>query len=172
MIARASVSLRPATAADRFLIRRWLAEPHVAAWWGTRDSAEAKITLAMESSSALCRMIVVDGTPAGYAHAVDLGLSGEPLPRDVPPGAYEIDAFIGSAQHRGQGIGGTAVRLLTGEVFANTLSSACCVFPSIRNETAVRAFEKAGFAWRRIWQDPIAGPRWTMVMERRAPTRA
>ena len=58
------------------------------------------------------------------------------------------------------------MRLLAEEVFATTFASCCCVFPSIRNETAVRAFEKAGFSWRRIWQDPIAGPRWTMVMER------
>jgi RimJ/RimL family protein N-acetyltransferase len=157
-------------AADRFLIRRWLAAPHVAAWWGSRESGEAAITLAMQSPSALCRMIVAGGQAVGYGHAVDIGLWGETLPPDVPAGAYDIDAFVGEAVQRGRGIGGTAVRLLAEEVFATTLACACCVFAPIKNEAAVRAYEKAGFRWRHVWQDPIDGPSWVMILERGRPS--
>jgi aminoglycoside 6'-N-acetyltransferase len=31
----------------------------------------------------------------------------------------------------------------------------------------VRAYEKAGFRWKRIWNDPYAGPSWFMVAERK-----
>jgi len=51
-------------------------------------------------------------------------------------------------------------------VFATTLAVAVCVFASIENEAAVRAYEKAGFRWRRVWHDPISGPEWFMIAER------
>ena len=51
-------------------------------------------------------------------------------------------------------------------MFATTLAVAVCVFPSVTNERAVRAYEKAGFRWKRIWNDPHMGPSWFMVAER------
>ena len=47
--------------------------------------------------------------------------------------------------------GAAALALLTAEAFATTLAVACCGFVSVRNEAAVRAYEQAGFRWRRIW---------------------
>jgi aminoglycoside 6'-N-acetyltransferase len=40
------------------------------------------------------------------------------------------------------------------------------VFPSVRNERAVRAYEKAGFRWQSVWDDPGVGPSWFMVARR------
>jgi aminoglycoside 6'-N-acetyltransferase len=51
-------------------------------------------------------------------------------------------------------------------VFATTLAVAVCVFPSVKNERAVRAYEKAGFRWQRVWHDPQTGPAWFMVARR------
>ena len=64
------------------------------------------------------------------------------------------------------GVGQAALAMLKEEVFASTLAVAVCVFPSVKNERAVRAYEKAGFRWKRIWNDPYAGPSWFMVAER------
>ena len=64
---------------------------------------------------------------------------------------------------------GHALSLLVEEVFATRLAIACCAVVSIRNEAAARAYEKAGFRWLRIWQDPIDGPCWVMLKERPAP---
>ena len=77
-------------------------------------------------------------------------------PEEVPTGTWDIDLFIASAEHRGRGLGAAALALLAEEVFATTLAVACCAFVSVRNEAAVRAYERTGFRWRRIWQRPAA----------------
>jgi aminoglycoside 6'-N-acetyltransferase len=162
----AALTLRPATPEDRFRIRRWLAEPEIAAWWGNAASAEAEINLAMSSEAALCRIIARGVEPVGYAHAVEIGLWGEARPEDVAPGTWDINLFIAPGEHRGRGLGAAALSLLTEEVFATTLAVACCGLVSIRNEGAVRAYERAGFRWRRIWHEPLLGPSWLMLRER------
>lgn len=161
-----AITLRPAAPGDRFMIRRWLADPEVEAWWGSRASAEAEIALAMESPSALCRIIGIAGQPIGYAHAVDAGLWGDTLPAQLPPGCWDLDVLVGTAEHRGRGAGRRAIELLADEVFATTLAVACCLFTSVRNEAAVRAYERAGFSWVGVWDDPEFGPCWVMLKER------
>jgi RimJ/RimL family protein N-acetyltransferase len=164
-----AITLRPATPEDRFRIRRWLAEPEIQAWWGNAASAEAEINLAMASDTALCRIVEADGAPVGYAHAVEIGVWGAPRPEEVPAGTWDIDLFIASAEHRGRGLGAAALALLAEEAFATTLAVACCGFVSVRNEAAVRAYEQAGFRWRRIWSDPLLGPCWLMLKDRPTP---
>jgi aminoglycoside 6'-N-acetyltransferase len=163
----AALTLRPAMQEDRFRIRRWLADPAVQEWWGNAASAEAGITLAMESATALPRIIERDGVPVGYAHAVEVGLWAEERPADLPPGTWDVDMFIASAEHRGQGLGTAALSMLADEVFATTLAIACSALVSIRNEAAARSYERAGFRWQRVWQDPLFGPCWVMLRERR-----
>ncbi len=163
---RSDIRLRPATPEDRFRIRRWLADPEVQTWWGNAASAEAEITLAMSSDASLCRIIACAGEPIGYAHAVEIGVWGEEQPEDVAPGTWDVDLFIASPEHRGQGAGRRALALLVDEVFATRLAVACCAVVSIKNEAAVRAYEKAGFRWLRIWPDPVIGPAWLMLKER------
>jgi RimJ/RimL family protein N-acetyltransferase len=164
-----SLSLRPATPGDRFLIRRWLADPAVQEWWGDAAGAEAAVTLAMESATALPRIIEHGGAPIGYAHAVEIGVWAEERPQDLPAGTWDIDLFIASAEHRGQGLATGALALLTEEVFGTTLAVACSAVVSIRNEAAARAYERAGFRWLRIWPDPLYGPCWLLVKERPPP---
>jgi RimJ/RimL family protein N-acetyltransferase len=161
-----TITLRPATPGDRFMIRRWLADPDIETWWGSRASAEAEIALAMESPSALCRIIEDTAQPVGYAHAVDAGLWGETLPKEIPPGCWDLDIFIGSATHRAQDSGQRAIELLAREVFATTLAVACCIVISVKNEAAVRAYERTGFRWLSVWNDPASGPSWVLLKER------
>lgn len=165
------ITLRPAAARDRDTIRRWLARADIQEWWGPVSQTEAEVTVALESPSAICRMIEADGVPIGYAHAIDAATWGDELPEDLEPGTWDLDLFIASEEHRGQGAGAAALALLKDEVFATTLAVAVCVFPSIKNERAVRAYEKAGFRWKRIWHDPALGPSWFMVAERGGPDR-
>lgn len=168
MAAPASVELRQATRGDLPVIRRWLALPEIEAWWGPRAATEAEVVLALEQPQALCRLIVDagTGTPIGYGQAVDATVWGDQLPEDLAPGTWDLDLFIASGAHRGIGAGGAALQLLRDEVFATTLAVAVAVFPSIENEKAVRAYEKAGFRWKRVWNDPRAGRSWFMVCDR------
>jgi len=163
---QSAVRLRPATRADWDLIRSWLAHPDIQEWWGPLSATEAEVTMALGSQHALCRVVEASGEAVGYAHAVDATLWGESLPQDLEPGTWDLDLFIASEQHRGKGVGQAALTLLKEEVFASTLAVAVCVFPSVKNERAVRAYEKAGFHWKRIWNDPQGGPSWFMVAER------
>jgi aminoglycoside 6'-N-acetyltransferase len=158
--------LRPAMPEDRFRIRRWLAEPGIAAWWGNAASAEAEIGLAMASDTGLCRIVMCGDAPIGYAHAVDVGVWGGERPPEIEAGTWDVDLFIASAEHRGRGLGAAALARLVDEVFATTLAVACCGLVSVRNEAAVRAYERAGFGWRRIWDDPLSGPCWLMLRNR------
>jgi aminoglycoside 6'-N-acetyltransferase len=158
--------LRPATRADFDMIRRWLARPDIQDWWAPLAATETEVNLALASAHAICRVIECDGEAIGYAHAVDAALWGEELPQDLDPGTWDLDLFIASEEHRGKGAGQAALALLKAEVFATTLAVAVCVFPSVRNERAVRAYEKAGFRWKRVWNDPNLGPSWFMIAER------
>ncbi|HET6322939.1 MAG TPA: GNAT family N-acetyltransferase [Hyphomicrobium sp.] len=166
MAGGSNVRLRPARRADWDLIRGWLQRADIEAWWGPRTATEAEVNIALNSRHALCRIIEADGVPVGYAHAVDATAWGEELPQDLPAGTWDLDLFIASEEHRGKGVGQAALAALKQEVFGTTLATAVCVFPSIRNERAVRAYEKAGFRWQRIWNDPQMGPSWFMLAER------
>ena len=161
-----NVQLRPAQRRDADLIRSWLATPDIQEWWGPLSSTAAEVTIALSSDHAICHIIECDGVAVGYCHAIDAMLWGEQLPEDLVPGTWDLDIFVASEKHRGIGIGQIALAALKHEVFSTTLAVAVCVFPSIRNERAVRAYEKAGFKWQRIWNDPYAGPSWFIVADR------
>ncbi len=161
-----AIRLRAASQADWPLLRHWLRLPEIVAWWGPTASTEAELISALGATHAICRIIEVDGAPVGYAHAVDAALWGDSLPDDLAPGTWEIDLFIASPLYRGTGVGPLVLQQLKSEVFETTLAVACCVFASIANERAVRAYEKAGFRWRRVVSDAIGGPAWFMIAER------
>lgn len=160
------ISLRPVARGDLDHIRRWLRQPEVEAWWGPASATVAEVQIALESPSALCRIIQVDGVAVGYCHAIDAQIWGDHLPDELQPGTWELDVFIASAGHRGQGVGLKALELLKSEVFSTTLAPAVCIFASIHNEAVVRAYEKAGFRWQTIWAEPATGPSWFMVAVR------
>lgn len=160
------ITLRPAMLADLSIIRAWLRRPEVADWWGPLESTEAEVRIALQSPSALCRIVEWDATPIGYAHAIDAAIWGADLPQDLEPGTWELDVVIADPAHRGRGAGMEALRLLRQEVFASTLATAVCVFVSIRHEAVVRAFEKAGFVWQQIWNNGALGPSWFMIARR------
>lgn len=166
MESAARITLRPATRADFGLIRRWLAMPDIQDWWGLVTATEAEVNLALGTEHAICRLIDADGEPVGYAHAADATLWGDNLPDDLEPGTWDLDLFVAAEEHRGRGVGQVALGLLRDEVFATTLAVAVCIFPSVRNERAVRAYEKAGFRWQSVWHDPQTGPAWFMVAKR------
>lgn len=161
-----ALSLRPATAADWRLIRAWIARPEIQRWWGSPNAAEAEIRIALESEAAISCLVLLGAEPVGYAHAVDASHWGPSLPDGMPPGTWDIDVFIAVPEQRGKGLGERAVNLLAGEVFSTTFALALSVFVPIRNEAAVRAYERAGFRWVRVLDDPLSGPSWMMLRER------
>ena len=158
--------LRPATSADWGLIRSWIARPEIQRWWGSPNAAQAEIRIALDSEAAISSLVMLDAEPIGYAHAIDASHWGPALPDGMPAGTWDLDVFIAPPEHRGKGFGQRAAKLLADEVFATTLAPAVSGFVSIRNEAAVRAYERAGFHWVRVLDDPIFGLSWMMLRER------
>lgn len=158
--------LRAVTPFDRDAVRRWLQDPDVQRWWGNAASADAEIRAASESAASLCRIMMLHGAAIGYAQAAESAALDTASIAGVPPGSWRASLFIGALEHRGRGHGQRALDLLTREVFATTLAVAVCILVSVRNERAARAYEKIGFRWTSIFDDPLVGPSWVMLRER------
>lgn len=160
------VTMRPALDADAAQVRAWLKRPEIARWWGSLAAAEAEIMIATETRTAIRRMVVVEGRSVGYGQAVDAGLTGEEELLSLPPGTWDVSLFIAEPELRGKGHGLAALLLLADEVFSTTFALALSVVVSVRNEAAVRIYEKAGFRWQRVLTDPLFGPSWLMLKPR------
>lgn len=77
-----------------------------------------------------------------------------------------MSLFIAEPALRGRGHGLGALRAMQAEVFGSTLALGLSVLVSVRNEAAVRIYEKAGFRWVRVLDDPLFGSSWLMLCER------
>jgi aminoglycoside 6'-N-acetyltransferase len=142
---------------DSDKLLRWLAQPHVAKWWGDPARAMRHATECAPESHAL---IVVDGTPAGYLcwqeppreelEAADLS--------DLPSGLVDIDILIGDATLLGQGVGTRALEALLARLRGDASVAFAGLGTSASNTNAIRCFEKAGFRLHREFQDPEWGP--------------
>lgn len=167
----AKLKLRPATDADWPELKRWLRLPGVGDWLGSPNAAEAEIRIVFATESAVARIIEWNGQAIGYAHAIDATHWGSALPDGMPTGTWDLDCLIAEPRHRGTGFGQIAVNRLVDEVFATTFAIAVSVIVPVRNERAVRAYERAGFHWVRVLDDPLFGPSWLLLRER-TPQRA
>jgi RimJ/RimL family protein N-acetyltransferase len=159
------LTLRPAIPGDRFLLNRWLVDPEVIGWFGSRAAADATLSLARETPSALSRIIAVGTTAIGYAQALELD-PGSQVATPLMVGTVELDAFVGDAAWRGRGYGARAFGLLRDEVFTTTLAPAVVVRVPITREEVVRRIEKVGFAWVSVENDSQRGPCWLLSAER------
>ena len=161
-----AVTLRPAHEGDWPLIQRWLRQDEVQRWWGSLSAAQAAVIAALQADMGLCSIIEVDGRPAGYAQALETGPLAHALSPEPTAGTFRVDAFIGEPAFRRRGVGQAALRLVADEVFQTTLALGLIVVVAIKHEAAVRAYEKAGFKWVRVIDDPLFGPSWLMRLDR------
>lgn len=160
-----AVTLRPADARDWPMIDGWLRQPEVQRWWGSLATAQAEVMAAMRADMGLCSIIEAGHIAVGYAQALDTGpVTG--VPHAVTAGTFRIDAFIANPAYRNKGAGQAAIQLVAAEIFSTTLAPAAIVIAALKHEAAVRAYEKSGFQWVRVIDDPLLGPSWLMRLER------
>lgn len=162
----ATITLRPVEPPDWDRVRAWLQQAEIQAWWGGLSAAEAEIAIAAESPSAICRLILADGMPVGYGHALDANIVRSGRTDGLPVGAYMVSLFIADPAHRQRGAGETALAALTGEVFTSTLAPASATLVPVRYEAAVRAAERAGYQWIGVRDDGASGQSWLMMRDR------
>lgn len=142
---------------DSERLRRWLAQPHVAKWWGDPARAMEHAGRCPPESHAL---IVADGAPVGYVcwqappgaelEAAGLG--------DMPRGLVDIDVLIGEPGLLGQGVGSRALGVLLARLRAEQAIAFAGLGTSASNTNALRCFAKAGFRLFREFQAPEWGP--------------
>jgi aminoglycoside 6'-N-acetyltransferase len=141
-----SYHFRDVAREDFPLLAQWLAEPHVAEWWGEVDDELASIAASMSSIETRPMIVELDGRPIAYLQYYDPHLEeGHPY-QDQPKGTLGIDVSVGPPQMLGIGHGSAIVRQLAGELFAGG-APRVVIDPHPDNACAIRAYEKAGFRY-------------------------
>lgn len=147
-----SLSFRPLRREDLCLMQGWLAQPHIAAWWGEEacdiEGVPDKYGPAIDGLEPTRLFIIEHGArPIGWIqwyrwsdypeHARKLG---------AEPESAGVDLAIGEAEMIGKGIGPAVIGKFIDEfVFADASITAVLSDPEKANTRSVRAFEKAGF---------------------------
>jgi aminoglycoside 6'-N-acetyltransferase len=144
---------QPMTAADLPLVRNWLQQPHVTAWWG---EPEEQFTLVSEdvSQPAMDQLIVIcDGRPFADLQCYDQSAWPEGGLGIHPAGTRGIDQFIGEADMVGKGHGSAFIRDYIEGLLVNG-TPRVVTDPDPGNARAIRAYQKAGFAKQGLVDTP------------------
>jgi aminoglycoside 6'-N-acetyltransferase len=152
MVSR-SYAFRPMTAADLATVRRWLAEPHVAQWWGDPEEQFALVSDDLSHPAMDQFIVAFDKYPFAYLQCYDPAAWPQHGFGDLPAGARGIDQFIGQADMIDRGHGSALIRAFV-EDLLRAGAPQVLTDPSPANERAIRAYEKAGFRKMR----PVSTP--------------
>ena len=137
-------AFRPVTAADMPLLATWLAEPHVARWWGEAGQGLSEIKDHMTSATVKPFVILMDDEPIGYMQSYDIHAEDDHPYRDQPVGTIGIDLSIGEPELIGKGHGPRIIDAFVERLFAEG-ALRVVIDPDPANEAAIRAYTKAGF---------------------------
>jgi len=137
-------AFRSMTAADFPLIRRWLAKPHVAQWWGDGEEQYA-LVCGDFGHPAMDQFIVEhDRRAFAYLQCYDPGAWPHHGFGALPTGARGIDQLIGEEDMIARGHGSTFIRAFADGLLDRGVPQ-ILTDPSPDNTRAIRAYEKAGF---------------------------
>jgi aminoglycoside 6'-N-acetyltransferase len=152
---------RPMTATDLPLVRRWLAEPHVAEWWG--DPVEQYGLVSGDLDEPAMDQFIVSAASGefGYIQCYDLTAWNSGFGAQ-PPGTRGIDQFIGEPGMIGCGHGSGFIRQFTDALLSEI--PRIVTDPDPENTRAVRAYAKAGFEKVKMVDTPD-GPALLMVRD-------
>ena len=155
-------NFRPVTEKDLPMIAAWLAEPHVAQWWGDANEQFDLVSGDLDHPAMDQFIVVKDERLFGYLQCYQLSAWNTGF-GPQPEGTRGIDQFIGEGDMIGRGHGSAFIRQFTGEQLQNGLPR-IVTDPDPENLRAVRAYEKAGFVRDRMVETPD-GPALLMVRE-------
>jgi aminoglycoside 6'-N-acetyltransferase len=144
------LELRPLSRADFALLAGWLAQPHVAKWWGipmTAEGLESEFGRCIDGTDPTLVFVVVEQSEAvGLAQCYRLSDNLEYAQAVEVENGAGIDLLIGQAGRCGQGLGPRLIRTVLAEVWHRYPEvDRAMAGPSVENRRSHRAFEKAGF---------------------------
>jgi aminoglycoside 6'-N-acetyltransferase len=146
-------AFRPMIAADLPSVRRWLAKPHVAEWWGDPDQQFALVSGDLGHPSMDQFIVELDQYPFAYLQCYDPTAWSNHGFGTLPIGARGIDQFIGEEDMIDCGHGSALIRAFVDDLL-RAGAPKVLTDPSPANTRAIRAYEKAGF--RQDW--PVSTP--------------
>jgi len=129
---------------DLKVIAKWLAEPHVAQWWGDPAKGLQEIEAALGDIATEPVMVEMDGRPIAYLQNYDPHLEDDHPYQDQPTGTLGLDISIGVPELVGKGHGSGIIRQFAAELFAEGVPR-LIVDPHPDNVRAIRAYSRAGF---------------------------
>jgi aminoglycoside 6'-N-acetyltransferase len=144
---------RPMTAADLPLVRRWLAQPHVAQWWGDTCEQFELVSGDLEVEAMDQFIVATDARPFGYIQCYDPEVWPDNGLGDHPKGTRGIDQFIGELAMVDRGHGSAFIRAFVDRLLASG-TPRVITDPDPANARAIRAYEKAGFRRDRLVDTP------------------
>jgi aminoglycoside 6'-N-acetyltransferase len=139
---------------DLDLVQRWLLEPHVKRWWDDGvKTPYPKATIeeyreAIQGRDPTYHYLAwIDGRRAGMFQHYRIGDDPEyAAALALGEDAIGVDLFIGEADLVGHAHGPAMIRQFLRDVaFPFHHIDVCVIGPSVKNVSAIRAYEKAGF---------------------------
>jgi aminoglycoside 6'-N-acetyltransferase len=144
---------RPLSAADLLSVRRWLAIPHFAQWWGDPDDQFGLVSEDLAEPAMDQFVVATDDRPFGYLQCYDPTAWPENRLGTQAHGTRGIDQFIGDPDMINKGHGSAFIRQFTDRLLAAG-TSRIVTDPAPDNARAIRAYEKAGFHKDRLVDTP------------------
>jgi aminoglycoside 6'-N-acetyltransferase len=139
-----SYAFRSLAAADFPLIRRWLAKPHVAQWWGDADEQYALVSGDFADPAMEQSIVEHDGRAFAYLQCYEPSAWPDHGFGALATGARGIDQFIGEEDMIARGHGSAFIRAFADGLLHGGVPQ-ILTDPSPDNTRAIRAREKAGF---------------------------
>jgi aminoglycoside 6'-N-acetyltransferase len=143
----------PLSAADLGLLRRWLAAPHVAQWWGDPEHQFARVSADLGDAALEQYLVAREGRPIGYLQCYAVAAWPQAGLGSQPPGTCGIDQFIGEPDMVNRGHGSAFIRTFIDGLFGKG-TPRVLTDPDPANARAIRAYEKAGFRSERLVDTP------------------
>jgi aminoglycoside 6'-N-acetyltransferase len=159
----ADVTLTSFSSTEVTLLRRWLAAPHVAAWYP--DPEEHVGWAANPPLGGDRALIAVGGRIVGYVRwqAVSREVLDSVGLHEIPAGSVDVDILIGEPEFVGRGIGPKALLILMSRLRQRGDVPLVGLTTSVQNLSAQRAYTKAGFRILREYNPPGYGHCYLMV---------
>jgi RimJ/RimL family protein N-acetyltransferase len=174
MLDSSGLSFKPLARSDFPLLFSWLRNPAVVPWWDPPPAdlaeVEEKHLPQIDGRDEVDAYIMTyEDEPVGFIQAYRLGSDPEYAAAvQEDPDAVGVDLYIGEDRFRHRGFGPFALRSFVHRiVFDGVTVPYCVIGPSVKNLSAIRAYEKAGF--RHVKTVDVPGedePEYVMIMRR------
>jgi aminoglycoside 6'-N-acetyltransferase len=146
-------SFRRMSTADLPLIRRWLAEPHVSAWWGDPNEQFELIREDLDQPAIDQFIVASEDRLFGYIQSYDPAACPVQPFGTQPARTRGIDQFIGEPDMIARGHGSAFIRTFITRLLADG-TPRVLTDPAPANTRAVHAYRKAGFQPDRLVDTP------------------